>query len=1098
MLDSLWGEEFVVPETPKRTKKIIEKVSNPKTPIVVTQQAIKSKSTNIEEKLTLIKENVLRILGVYKENTIVIKTKEELINYIDKAINNGIIAIDTETNNSLDPITCKLMGPCIYTPGMKNAYIPLNHVDVHTKERFSWQLTEEDIAEQFNRLSDTKIIMHNGKFDYQVIKCTTGVELSIYWDTLIGSRLLDENERANLKMQYISKIDSSIEKYDIEHLFEHMEYAIVEPEIFALYAATDAFMTYKLYEWQKVQFEKPEHSKMFKLFLDVEMPIVTVAAEMELTGIEIDHEYAKRLSDKYHKKLANIDTQIQKELSNYDKAIAQWRLTEDANFHPVSTKPSKDGTFKQQKSKNEQLETPISVTSPTQLAILFYDVLKVGVVDKKSPRGTGEEILQKIDLPLCKLILEKRGLEKLIGTYIDKLPKCVSEKDNRLHAHFNQIGADCITGDSAIMTPNGVYRMDDILNNSIDNEYKEFTYSLINENNEIENTSHCIRFDNVDTIKIRTLYGYELEGTPNHPIRVLPLNINQLTNTKKKPHQLQNAWDNIQWKTLSEISHNDLVVIDTHKYELLDIPYIPTNFDPHITGQTHIQSSKMPTYIDEEFSEFLGMLHADGSLKYRSGCWKVILSNGHEDVINRFEYLCNKLFELNIQKEWSNDNTITGYSIHGPKLAQLSKYFITGKANKHRIPQEIFHSRDSVFFSYLKGLSLDSGCQGKEQLTYSLMNEYDCKAIQQRLLKHGILAPIRLHRTKKMPNVNVIIRTEDLSKFIELTGPLFRKSSYKEIKLTKKATRFYKNGDLIALPVKDIIYSTNTVYDFTLPKTHSFLANGFICHNTGRFSSSDPNLQNIPSHEKSIRMMFKAASGHVLVGSDFSQQEPRLLSNYAQDENMINAYKEGKDLYATIAAGVYNNTYWDNMEHYEDGTPNPEGKKRRSSCKSLLLGIMYGRGVASIAEQIGGSVKDAQKIVDDFYTSFPKVKKWMDETQSFAKTQGYVEDLWGRRRRLPDIQLPKFQVNFKDKSTSTIDFNPLLGSKGLVNSGKSTILTSYLQRAQDCKSRKQVDALKLEALKDNVDLRDNGGFISQAERQCVNARIQGRLTALPL
>ena len=68
------------------------------------------------------------------------------------------------------------------------------------------------------------------------------------------------------------------------------------------------------------------------------------------------------------------------------------------------------------------------------------------------------------------------------------------------------------------------------------------------------------------------------------------------------------------------------------------------------------------------------------------------------------------------------------------------------------------------------------------------------------------------------------------------------------------------------------------------------------------------------------------------------QQEPRLLANYSGDENMINAYKDGKDLYATIASGVYKNDYWDNMEHHKDGTPNPSGKKRRTNCKSILLG----------------------------------------------------------------------------------------------------------------------------------------------------------------
>lgn len=152
---------------------------------------------------------------------------------------------------------------------------------------------------------------------------------------------------------------------------------------------------------------------------------------------------------------------------------------------------------------------------------------------------------------------------------------------------------------------------------------------------------------------------------------------------------------------------------------------------------------------------------------------------------------------------------------------------------------------------------------------------------------------------------------------------------------------------------------------------------------------------------------------------------------------------------------------------------------------------MYGRGVASIADQIGGTIKDAQKIVDDFYASFPQVKTWMDGSENMAKTFGYVETVWGRRRRLPDIQLPKFEAKFKDGTSSDTEFNPLLGSKGLVSSGKSNIISTYLSRAEECRSRKQIEDLKLEALRDNVDLRCNEGFISQAIRQCVNARIQG-------
>lgn len=89
-----------------------------------------------------------------------------------------------------------------------------------------------------------------------------------------------------------------------------------------------------------------------------------------------------------------------------------------------------------------------------------------------------------------------------------------------------------------------------------------------------------------------------------------------------------------------------------------------------------------------------------------------------------------------------------------------------------------------------------------------------------------------------------------------------------------------------------------------------------------------------------LKKSVKTRTQYVLVGSDYSQsqQEPRLLTAYSEDEKLLDAYNNGKDMYATMGMGVYNNDYWDNMEHYEDGTPNIEGKKRRSLMKKLLLG----------------------------------------------------------------------------------------------------------------------------------------------------------------
>ena len=429
------------------------KIKKVKEEIKITKRNTISSKLPLSEKLTIIKEQVNSRLGKFKYNTQVIYTNEELSNYIDASIKNGSIAIDTETNNSLDPISCKIMGPCIYTPGEKSVYIPVNHVDPITHEKLDNQLTESQIKDEFSRLNNTKIIMHNGKFDYQVIKCTCGLELSVYWDTMIGARILDENEKsAGLKQQYRDKIDSSVEKYSIDHLFENIEYAVVDPSLFALYAATDAMMTYKLYKWQMKQFDLPGNERIKWLFHNVEMPVMKVAAEMELTGVEIDSDYAKRLSDKYHQKVDLVDKEIADQLRSIRPIIEKWRETPEAKFKPTSKKPNKNGEYTLQKSKSEQLADPPQLTSPTQLAILLYDVFNTPVVDKKSPRGTGEDILTKIDNPLCELIIKKRGVEKLIGTYIDKLPACINPVDNRLHAHFNQLGTD--TGRFSSSDPN--------------------------------------------------------------------------------------------------------------------------------------------------------------------------------------------------------------------------------------------------------------------------------------------------------------------------------------------------------------------------------------------------------------------------------------------------------------------------------------------------------------------------------------------------------------------------------------------------------------------------------------------------------------------
>jgi DNA polymerase I-like protein with 3'-5' exonuclease and polymerase domains len=613
--------------------------------------------------------------------------------------------VDTETNNSLDVIACKLMGLCLYTPGMKNAYIPVNHFNKDTKERLPWQITESQIKEQLARLSNTNLVFHNATFDIEVIKTTCDIKLQAYWDTFIGAKVLDENELAGLKNQYKIHINPEQDKYSIEHLFKGLEYGIFDPELFALYAATDSYMTYELYKYQLEQFNKPDNEGIFELFKTIEIPLIDVITDMELRGVCIDTEYAKKMSTIYHKKSDDIQALVDEELLRLKPIIDEWRLSPEANERPKANNAKGVG-----KSKNEQLSDPVELGSPTQMAILLYDVLKVGVIDKKNPRGTGAEILEELasKIPLCQLLLDKRGVDILINTFIDKMPTLIREKTGRLHAKFNQYGAA-----------------------------------------------------------------------------------------------------------------------------------------------------------------------------------------------------------------------------------------------------------------------------------------------------------------------------------------------------------------------------------------------------TGRLSSSDPNLQNIPSHDKCVRMMFTAQPGYSIVGSDFSAQEIRILAGFSDDKEMLHAYDENKDLYAVIGSKCFRNNYEDNLEfHPVTGALQPDGKKRRSKAKTLLLGLNYGMSIGSLAEKIGVSKEEAQAITDDFYQGFAGVKKFTSESQQMLREKGFVTDMWGRRRRIPDAQLPDFEVKPNESYKNNHDFNPLIGSIPHEDKALMQKIKHYEDALGKAKWKKDIDNITLQAQKDGLSVRNNKGFISRSLRQCLNARIQGSAASM--
>ena len=163
---------------------------------------------------------------------------------------------------------------------------------------------------------------------------------------------------------------------------------------------------------------------------------------------------------------------------------------------------------------------------------------------------------------------------------------------------------------------------------------------------------------------------------------------------------------------------------------------------------------------------------------------------------------------------------------------------------------------------------------------------------------------------------------------------------------------------------------------------------------TGRLSSSDPNLQNIPvrgEDGKEIRKAFIPEPGCLFFSADYSQIELRVMAHLSDDENMIEAFREGYDIHAATAAKIY-------KENIDDVS-----RDQRTKAKRANFGIIYGITVFGLAERLDISRDEAKQLIDGYFETFPKVKEYMEKAKDTARDKGYVETLFKRRRYLKDI-----------------------------------------------------------------------------------------------
>ena len=229
---------------------------------------------------------------------------------------------------------------------------------------------------------------------------------------------------------------------------------------------------------------------------------------------------------------------------------------------------------------------------------------------------------------------------------------------------------------------------------------------------------------------------------------------------------------------------------------------------------------------------------------------------------------------------------------------------------------------------------------------------------------------------------------------------------------------------------------------------------------TGRLSSSDPNLQNIPvrtNEGRRIRQAFVAPAGYKLVAADYSQIELRIMAHLSGDEGLVSAFAQGLDIHRATAAEVAG-------KKVEDVTD-----LERRNAKAINFGLIYGMSAFGLARQLGIGRQEAQQYVDSYFEKYPGVKRYMDKTRTEAAENGFVETLFGRRLYLPDIHARN--GNIRQGAERTAINAPMQGSAADIIKRAMIDVDRWLgDSALDAKMIMQVhDELVFEVAEGDVD-----------------------------
>lgn len=516
--------------------------------------------------------------------------------------------------------------------------------------------------------------------------------------------------------------------------------------------------------------------------------------------------------------------------------------------------------------------------------------------------------------------------QKLISGYMGSIRKLVTDQDI-LHFRLNITGTECVSGDTLLVTDEGIKEIQNLSNFREERKFQDISIGV--HSHEGEERADGFYYNGYRTGNVIELEdGTVMKTSLNHPL----LKNNWLSVPRKALNRNNGLFEerlkDTSWVESGTLKKGDYIALkaNTQLYgDTVKLNYDKTKYRP--TATSHTKRATIPEFLSEELAEFIGMYMADGSISRANKSYNLTICNNDPNVLSHFSGLVKTLFNLDTRYSQYNEKaaTVTFSCKHvGDWLTDVVTF--GKKAFEKDVPNIILSAPKNIQQAFIRGITLDSSTKKRAypSLVLATTSPSLSKKVRVMLLNMGIHTRVSYaFKEGYNPTIMLALTSKNLEKFIKDIGMIqCEKVEYIQDKINNHSGRKPKtigvipSEEYIFVKVKEIRKENMELFDLHVPKSHSFVGNGVVNHNTSRLSSDSPNMQNTPrksnnpkdfSYQYPIKRQFISRfEGGVVMQADFSSLEARILAIAAEDDVMLRGILEGKDTHTETACLMYN------------------------------------------------------------------------------------------------------------------------------------------------------------------------------------------------